>query len=227
MLSTRLLALSFLSLGFVVAQDSECPELPDTGVDFGAPVPMHPEHIPEGCSDYEILVARGTSEPNFEPDGKFGVVVGDPVVSNVTEVLPGSRGYPVQYPASSDIISGIRQGARDVVNRITSQALRCPNQKFALVGYSQGAAVMHAAADDLSRLLYSRIKALVMFGDSYNRLGLLGRFPTGLNEKATQVCAPGDPVCDSDGSCTYYHLTYIRPEYIDPAVDFIVEKFTQ
>lgn len=43
------------------------------------------------------MVARGTSEPNYEAGGgKFGIVVGDPVVSNVTEVLPGARGYPVQ-----------------------------------------------------------------------------------------------------------------------------------
>jgi hypothetical protein len=41
--------------------------------------------------------ARGTSEPNYEAGGgKFGVVVGDPVVSNTTARLPGARGYPVQ-----------------------------------------------------------------------------------------------------------------------------------
>lgn len=33
-------------------------------------------------------------------------------------------------------------------------------------------------------------------------------------------------VCDS-GTCTYWHLTYIRPEYIDPSVEFIVNAFTQ
>ena len=32
-------------------------------------------------------------------------------------------------------------------------------------------------------------------------------------------------VCDS-GTCTYWHLTYIRPEYIDPSVEFIVNAFT-
>lgn len=41
--------------------------------------------------------ARGTSEPNYEEgDGKFGFIVGDPIVSNVTEILPDARGYPVQ-----------------------------------------------------------------------------------------------------------------------------------
>jgi cutinase len=43
------------------------------------------------------MQARGTSEPNYEAgDGKFGVIVGDPVVSNTTLLLPGARGYPVQ-----------------------------------------------------------------------------------------------------------------------------------
>lgn len=37
------------------------------------------------------VIARGTSEI-----GVFGYRVGDPVTGNVTEVLPGSRGYPVQ-----------------------------------------------------------------------------------------------------------------------------------
>ena len=55
---------------------------------------------------------------------------------------------------------------------------------------------MHAAADDIPAALYPRIKSLVMFGDGYLRLGeRAARFPAGLDEKARQVCAPGDPVC--------------------------------
>ncbi|CAI4215601.1 unnamed protein product [Parascedosporium putredinis] len=165
-------------VGLVAGQT--CHELPDTGVEFGT----------------AILVARGTSEPNAA-GGKFGIVVGDPVVSNTTAKLPGARGYPVQYPASSSIISGTRQGAADVVARLKAQAAACPNQLFSLVGYSQGASVMHSAASDIPVSLYP----------------------------AKQVCASGDPTCDNNGDCTYYHLTYIRPEYIDPAVDFIVKGF--
>ena len=81
------------------------------------------------------------------------------------------------------------------MSRLRSQAAACPNQKFALVGYSQGAGVMHAAAKDIPISLYSRIKSLVMFGDGYHRLGdLLSRFPLGLNHKVMQICADGDPV---------------------------------
>ncbi|KAK4033689.1 cutinase-domain-containing protein [Parachaetomium inaequale] len=228
MLSSHLLAVSLMSLALAAAQGSDnCPELPDTGVTMGEPVPMHPEHIPGGCSDFEILVARGTSEPNYEAGGgKFGIVVGDPVVSNTTLKLPGARGYPVQYPASADIVGGTIRGSLDVVNRLRSQAAACPNQTFSLVGYSQGAGVMHAAAKDIPIHLYSRIKSLVMFGDGYHRLGdVLSRFPVGLNSKVMQVCADGDPVCDRDGECVFYHLTYIRPNYINSAVDFIIRGF--
>ena len=39
--------------------------------------------------------------------------------------------------------------------------------------------------------------------------------------------APSLQVCDpAAGNCTYFHLTYIRHEYIDPAVSFIVQGFT-
>lgn len=39
-----------------LARAQACPEIPDTGVHIGDPVPMRPEDIPEGCSDYEVLV---------------------------------------------------------------------------------------------------------------------------------------------------------------------------
>lgn len=105
---------------------------------------------------------------------------------------------------------------------------------------------MHRAADDIPKTLHSKIKALVMFGDPSQRFGN-GKFPAGLQEKVLQNCADGDPVspmrspfssddenlaanrrckvCDS-GLCTYYHLVYIRPEWINKTVEFIVNAFT-
>ncbi|KAG9254859.1 cutinase-domain-containing protein [Emericellopsis atlantica] len=214
-----------LALGQLVsAQDAECPDLPETGIEIGEPVPINPGDIPPGCSDFEVLVARGTSEPNFADGGKFGVIVGDPVVSNLTEILPGSRGYPVQYPASSSIIIGGIRGRRDVVNRIVSQAEACPDQTFALVGYSQGATIMHRAARDIPEALYDRIVALAMFGDPYLRYSFGDDFPAPLREKLLQNCAEGDATCDQ-GSCVFWHLTYIRPVWIDRTVEFLAAAF--
>ncbi|EUC33236.1 carbohydrate esterase family 5 protein [Bipolaris zeicola 26-R-13] len=220
--------LAFALIAMSSAQET-CPAIPPNDVEIGQPVPIVPGDIPKGCSAFEILVetdvsnpARGTSEPSFP---KFGVIVGDPVVSNVSAQLPGVQGYPVQYPASSQVITGGRQGTDDIVKRLTTQSAACPNQTFALVGYSQGASIMHRAAERLPVSLFPRIKAVVMFGDPQQRLGTLGdKFPIGLRPKVLQVCAKGDPVCDS-GSCQYYHLTYVLPKLMEPAVAFIVRAF--
>lgn len=161
------------------------------------------------------MLARGTSEPSFP---KFGVVVGDPVVSNATRALPSVRGYPVQvrhpanpetmlhtykpiqYPASSAIITGGRQGIADIVNRLNTQNKACPNQTFSLVGYSQGASIMHKAATQIPTALYPKIKSVVMFGDPNLRLGRLGdQFPTALRAKLLQNCAVNDPVSSGCG----------------------------
>jgi cutinase len=60
---------------------------------------------------------------------------------------------------------GVKAGAADVVDRLTSQNKACPNQQFALVGYSQGAAVMNVTAKSIPADIEKKIKALVMFGD--------------------------------------------------------------
>ena len=82
-----------------------------------------------------------------------------------------------------------------MVNRLVGQSTACPQQTFVLVGYSQGAGVMHSAAKDIPVSLYPKIKALVMFGDPNLRLGILGdEFPAALRSKVLQNCARGDSV---------------------------------
>ncbi|KAI4928227.1 uncharacterized protein J4E92_005711 [Alternaria infectoria] len=154
-----------------------------------------------------------------------GVEIGEPVPIVPGDVPRGCSDYEILYPASSQIISGGRQGVDDIVQRLTAQSSACPNQTFSLVGYSQGASIMHRAADRLPTSLFPKIKSVVMFGDPNLRLGVVGdKFPNGLKAKVLQICAKGDPVCDS-GSCQFNHLTYIRPEYIEGAVTFIVRAF--
>lgn len=109
-------------------------------------------------------LARGTGEPDFTVGGKFGVVVGDPLTSNLTKILPNARGYPVQYPASASLLSPIR-GPRDVTNRLLSQSRACPNHKFVLVGYSQGAAVIRRAVQNLPNSVLTKVVAFIGYGD--------------------------------------------------------------
>jgi hypothetical protein len=53
---------------------------------------------------------------------------------------------------------------------------------------------MHLATDRLPASVLPKIKAVVMFGDPNNKLGLLGQFRLALRAKALGVCAPKDPV---------------------------------
>ena len=62
------------------------------------------------------------------------------------------------------------------------------------MGYSQGASIMHLATDRLPASVLPKIKAVVVFGDPNNKLGLLGQFRLALRAKALGVCAPRDPV---------------------------------
>src|SRR5437016_6194100 len=91
------------------------------------------------CSAIDVVVARGTFEP-----GTLGTIVGDPVYSALQSALVGksTSGYPVNYPAGLSEPGSVQQGNSDLVNHVTSQAAACPNQRFILVGYSQGANVV-------------------------------------------------------------------------------------
>jgi predicted esterase len=105
---------------------------------------------------------------------------------------------------------------------LKSQSAKCPNQKYALVGYSQGAGVMHQAMSKIDSSLYPKIIALVMFGDfgkhrgkiryvwtrfiekflsgnkGVNVKSIFGTtdpaFPPLLAQRLKQNCITGDPV---------------------------------
>ncbi|KAE9988982.1 hypothetical protein EG328_003298 [Venturia inaequalis] len=207
-------------------QGPGCAPLPAGFKIPGAGVEMRPQDIPTGCSAFEVLIARGTSEPNFkEGNGKFGLVVGDPLIGNLTAKFPSARGYPVQYPADSNIIPGVRAGTIDLLARLESQSKACPDQKFALVGYSQGAGLMHNAVPKIPEATQKKVLALLMYGDPELRNGASGKkFPAELEKVLLQNCAEGDMVCDK-GSCFAPHLQYIRQPWVDRSVEFLIAAF--
>jgi hypothetical protein len=108
-----------------------------------------------------------------------------------------------------------------VIKRLNSQNQQCPDQKFALVGYSQGAAVMHIAVspNDTVKISPQAMKQVVggaMFGDPALSRGNILKglpglppipgmppsvpdFPDPLNKNVKENCAISfdgtDPVC--------------------------------
>ena len=113
------------------------------------------------CFHWCFTVARGTGEPTAPA---YGVIIGDPLFRALKKLVPDVTGYSVNYPASSNPCSRDK-GGEDVIIHLKSQSAKCPNQKYALVGYSQGAGVMHQAMSKIDSSLYPKIIALVMFGD--------------------------------------------------------------
>jgi len=181
------------------------------------------------CSDLELVIARGTTEP-LAPT--YGIIVGDPLFAATKALIPGLTGYPVNYPA--DLTCGSRQaGVKDTLLHLNTQAAKCPKQSFVLVGYSQGADVMHYAAANLRSQLYDRIVAVVMFGDPGNRGpkaispfgGVTPAFPRDLAYKLRENCALGDPVCTNDGVLIPAHLSYNAPDFILNSAVYIKQQF--
>jgi len=189
-----------------------------------------PDTVASECSALELIIARGTTEPQVP---LYGVVVGDPMFDAVKALLPGVTGYAVDYPASFDPNSK-NLGADDVVKHLGEQTKKCPKQKFALIGYSQGADVMHGASVKLPTSIFPSIVALVMFGDPGNRGanvrsplgGMVPAFPAELAKKLKENCERGDPVCTNSGKEIGDHLVYSdeRKGYIKGSTEYILEQ---
>lgn len=112
----------------------------------------------------------------------------------------------MKYPADAGKDT-VNIGVKDILNRLKTKSVECPNMKYALVGYSQGASVMRAALQGYNdTAIMDKILAMVMFGDPGLNLqsGKAAAdfdqsyqpFPTPLYKKLREFCANGDPVSD-------------------------------
>ncbi|KPI28395.1 cutinase [Actinobacteria bacterium OV320] len=168
------------------------------------------------CSDIDVVAARGTFEP-----GTLGLIVGDPVFSALQRKLTGKTlsSYAVNYPADLSLTS-TAQGNADLVNHVKAQATACPNQRYILVGYSQGANVVDNSIGissagavvgspivaTLPAAVEPKVAAVLLFG---NPIRALGKSVTGTYRSRTiDFCATGDPICENGGDDVLAHLGY-------------------
>lgn len=87
-------------------------------------------------SGVHIIVARGSNEAPGE--GRIGSVT-----TLIKQAIPGSRSEAITYPATlNNYQSSETQGVAAMVQAIASYVRACPNGRFALLGYSQGAQVI-------------------------------------------------------------------------------------
>ncbi|MEV0686235.1 cutinase family protein [Nocardia sp. NPDC050378] len=189
-----------------------------------------------GCVDVHVVAARGTNEPGgVWSRYKLGTVVGNPVFAAIDDALARStNAYRVQYPASHEQPASVQAGNRDLVDHVVERAAACPDQKFVLVGYSQGANVVDnsiGVSSEGARVggpivatlpveLAPRIAAILLFG---NPIRGMGREVTGLYADRTyDVCNDNDPVCDPQGTDWNVHLQYQR--YAGEAAAFVAAR---
>ncbi|WP_105969527.1 cutinase family protein [Streptomyces geranii] len=175
-----------------------------------------PAAMAAACTDIDVVAARGTFEP-----GTLGAIVGDPVYSALQRKLTGKSlsSYKVNYPADLSLTSAA-QGNSDLVNHVRSQAASCPNQRFILVGYSQGANVVDNSIGissagavvgspivaTIPAALEPRVAAVLLFG---NPIRAIGKSVTGTYQSRTiDFCADGDPICENGGDDVLAHLGY-------------------
>ncbi|SQE00345.1 Cutinase [Parafrankia sp. Ea1.12] len=164
------------------------------------------------CSDVEVVFARGSGElPGLG-------ITGGPFVNAVKQNLPGKTvaSYAVNYAADYAQTSA-GPGATDMTRHVKATAAACPNTKFVLGGYSQGASVTDISigiptfldlGETIPKELAPRVAAVVVFG---NPLALTaGKITTAsplYGPKAKEYCNLGDPVCAS-GFNFFAHIMY-------------------
>jgi cutinase len=184
----------------------------------------------QGCSDVEVIFARGTSEP--AGIGRVGQALTDalrPLLGSQTVST-----YGVNYPATYDFLN-TAAGAIDTTARIAAVSTQCPNTRFVLGGYSQGAAVVDmlagvpplgnrigniASAPPLPSQYNSRVAAVAVFGNPSTKFSLPLTASGTFVGKSIDACADGDPIC-SDGRNPFAHTHYESSPFIPQAATFV------
>lgn len=166
----------------------------------------------DGCSDIEVVFARGTNE-----DPGIGRV-GDAFVNNLRDMVGGrSVGvYAVNYPASYDFLA-VADGANDASAHVQWVANNCPNTRIVLGGYSQGAAVMDVVTsipvpgigfnNPLPPFAADHVAAVAVFGNPSAKIGLPLTSSPVFGSRSIDICNPQDPICSS-GDSVVAHRNY-------------------
>lgn len=115
------------------------------------------------CNSYALISARGTGEPQGPSTGFKGMI------AHTLASVPGGVEYDVVYPAAGDPTQQTTYiGSRDILRYISEGMAACPDQKYALLGYSQGATVVLEAIKNITgTAMEPLLKAVVFDGNPY------------------------------------------------------------
>lgn len=184
-----------------------------------------------GCPDVEVFGARGTTE---RPG--LGVLL-TPLAQRITRDVPQTvRTTAVDYPASFNYTSSVRQGVADLTAKVQRTAAACPETAVVLTGYSQGADVVGDAVTGPLAGDLDQVAAVLLFGDPSftagepfnagdgNRSGIFPRRRGALNavaDRTQSYCNRNDRFCQG-GASLAAHLAYSK--FIGDATAFTAER---
>lgn len=194
------------------------------------------------CAGLVVLGARGSTQ-SAELNRGVGAEVRLSVEATARRLHQHARTTvrieAVRYDASGGAAyqAQVGAGAQLMQRQLTAAARRCPDTRFGLVGFSEGAQVVHAAAIDVPRTLAGRIALIAMiadprrnpndaiahwsYGKSAPRPGRLGPgtpIDPDVRGVAITLCAAGDEICNRRGSpgaapsATHRHF-YEKPSH--------------
>lgn len=116
------------------------------------------------CAENMIIFARGTTEA-----GNVGSVAGPPFFQAMAAQLGAGNllVQGVEYPADIPgfLAGGDADGSQLMADLTTQAVADCPGSKVIMSGYSQGAQLVHNAAELMDGAAVSQVAGTVLFGD--------------------------------------------------------------
>ncbi|WP_332645169.1 cutinase family protein [Aeromicrobium sp.] len=210
----RRVSYALIALTLAGCSPSVTPAAPTT------PSARQPALVDTNCADLIVLGARGSDQSATKHHG-----VGTEVLASVTAMAEQLhtrstktvRIVGIPYPAvggpkyTANVFTGVSR-ARQL---LTTLGKKCPDSQFGLVGFSQGAHIVHGAALELTPAQVRRVVLVAMISDprrnpgdqithwSYDaatpgpgKLGAGTPIPKALRSKAITLCARDDEVCN-------------------------------
>lgn len=190
------------------------------------------------CADVDVVYATGTNLGAPKPSNSGPEPVYDALSAALGTQAAGKSlsFYRVNYPASLEPWSA-SAGNWDLVQHLKAQAAACPDQTFALIGYSQGANVVDNSIGVgstgalvggptvavIPAAIQPKVKAVVLFGNPIRGFPTYKSVTGTYQARTLDDCAAGDPICGG-GWDANAHGAYSQPDHITPAAAFITAR---
>ncbi|QDS69670.1 hypothetical protein FKW77_009550 [Venturia effusa] len=166
------------------------------------------EYTKGGCKDIIFFFARGSTEV-----GNMGSTVGPPTANGLKSAFTNASVAVEGIDYGALLITNLNPGGADypgiqkMKDLLNSAASKCPNSAIVAGGYSQGAALVHRAIENLSSAVKDKIVGVVTYGDTRNTQdrGQIPNFPA---NKVKIICNDGDAVCAGTLTVLAPHFDY-------------------